>query len=145
MHTGLCHKIFFIICITVIIYCTNYICCLVYREYGYRDPSRWPRDILYPQKLSITSPTSGGRLVGIVRSRTQAMEFLLNLLHIRHNHIDVLSLINAFSGAKCWASLLETLDIPVSTRNIHNCTTFSCFSSHCPSVRHVSAANSKVK
>jgi hypothetical protein len=26
---------------------------------------------LYPQKLAITSPTSGGRSVGIVRSRTQ--------------------------------------------------------------------------
>jgi hypothetical protein len=29
---------------------------------------------LYPQKLAITSPTSGGRSVGIVRSRTQTME-----------------------------------------------------------------------
>jgi hypothetical protein len=29
----------------------------------------------YPQKLVLTSPTSGCRLVGIVRSRTQAMEF----------------------------------------------------------------------
>jgi hypothetical protein len=27
-----------------------------------------------PQKLAITSPTSGGRSVGIVRSRTQTME-----------------------------------------------------------------------
>jgi hypothetical protein len=31
---------------------------------------------LYPQKLAITSPTSAGRSVGIVRSRTQTMEFL---------------------------------------------------------------------
>jgi hypothetical protein len=30
---------------------------------------------LYPQKLALTSPTGGGRSVGIVRSRTQAMEF----------------------------------------------------------------------
>jgi hypothetical protein len=30
---------------------------------------------LYPQKLAITSPTSGGRSVGIVLSRTQTMEF----------------------------------------------------------------------
>jgi hypothetical protein len=29
------------------------------------------------KKLAITSPTSGGRSVGIVRSRTQAMEFFL--------------------------------------------------------------------
>jgi hypothetical protein len=30
---------------------------------------------LYLQKLALTSPTSGGRSVGIVRLRTQAMEF----------------------------------------------------------------------
>jgi hypothetical protein len=50
--------------------------CLENREYGRRDPSRWPRVTLYPQKLAITSPTSGGRSVDIVRSRTQTMEFL---------------------------------------------------------------------
>jgi hypothetical protein len=31
---------------------------------------------LYPQKLALTSPTSGSRLVGIVRSRTHATEFV---------------------------------------------------------------------
>jgi hypothetical protein len=45
------------------------------REYGCSDPSRWPRDILYPQTLTLTSPTSGDRSVGIVLSQTQAMEF----------------------------------------------------------------------
>jgi hypothetical protein len=45
------------------------------REYGRRDPLRWPRGIVYPQKLAPTSPTSGGHSVGIVRSRTQATEF----------------------------------------------------------------------
>jgi hypothetical protein len=45
------------------------------REYGRRDPLRWPRDTLYPQKLSLTSPTSGGRSVGIVRLLAKAMEF----------------------------------------------------------------------
>jgi hypothetical protein len=49
--------------------------CLENREYGRRDPSLWPRGTLYPQELTITSPTSGGRSVGIVRSRTQTMEF----------------------------------------------------------------------
>jgi hypothetical protein len=46
------------------------------REYGRRDPSRRPRGTLCPQKLALTSPTGGGRSVGIVRSRTQAMKFL---------------------------------------------------------------------
>jgi hypothetical protein len=45
------------------------------REYGRKDPSRWPRGTLYPQNLAQTSPTSGGRSAGIVRSRTQATEF----------------------------------------------------------------------
>jgi hypothetical protein len=46
------------------------------REYGRRDPSRWPRGTLYPQKLALTSPTSGGRSVSIVRLRTQTMQFV---------------------------------------------------------------------
>jgi hypothetical protein len=46
------------------------------RDYGRRDPSRWPRDILYPQTLALTSPTSGGRSVDIVLSRTQATELV---------------------------------------------------------------------
>jgi len=33
---------------------------------------------LYPQKLALTSPTGGGRSVGIVRSRTKATEFSRN-------------------------------------------------------------------
>jgi hypothetical protein len=45
------------------------------KEYVHRDPSRWPLDTLYPQKLKLTSPTSGGRSVGSVRSQTQATEF----------------------------------------------------------------------
>jgi hypothetical protein len=45
------------------------------REYGRKDPSLWPHGTLYPQKLALTSPTSGGRSVGIVRSRTEATEF----------------------------------------------------------------------
>jgi len=31
----------------------------------------------YPQKLALTSPTGGGRSVGIVRVRTKATEFSL--------------------------------------------------------------------
>jgi hypothetical protein len=47
------------------------------RDYGRRDPSRWPRGILCPQTLALTSPTNGDRSVGIVRSRTHATEFFL--------------------------------------------------------------------
>jgi hypothetical protein len=61
-------------------------------EYGRRDPSRWPRSSLHPQKLEVTSPTSGGRSVGIGRSRTQATKFLvflaLQMLHSLHRVIQ---------------------------------------------------------
>jgi hypothetical protein len=46
------------------------------QEYSRGDPLRWPRNTLYPQKLALTSPTSGGRSVGIVRLRTKATEFV---------------------------------------------------------------------
>jgi hypothetical protein len=49
------------------------------REYDHRDPSRWPRGTLNTQMLALTRPTSGGRSVGIVRSRTKATEFLVFL------------------------------------------------------------------
>jgi len=35
---------------------------------------------LYPQKLALTSPTGGGRSVGIVRVRTKATEFFRRVL-----------------------------------------------------------------
>jgi len=34
---------------------------------------------LYPKKLALTSPTGGGRSVGIVRVRTKATEFFLGV------------------------------------------------------------------
>jgi hypothetical protein len=46
-------------------------------EYGRGDPSCWSLGILYPQNLALTSQTSGGRSVDIVRSRNEAMEFRL--------------------------------------------------------------------
>jgi hypothetical protein len=45
------------------------------REYCRRDSSRLPRSTLYPQKLALTSPKSGGRSVGIVLSRIQSTEY----------------------------------------------------------------------
>jgi hypothetical protein len=49
-------------------------------EYGHRDLLRWPRGILCPQKLELTSPTSGGHLLGIVCSRTQAKQLSFNYI-----------------------------------------------------------------
>jgi hypothetical protein len=44
------------------------------REYGRGDLLYWPLHTLYPQKLALTSPTCGGRSVGIVRLRTKTTE-----------------------------------------------------------------------
>jgi hypothetical protein len=48
------------------------------REYGSGDPLRWRRDTLYMKNLALTSQTSGGCSVGIVRLRTKATEFRKN-------------------------------------------------------------------
>jgi hypothetical protein len=47
------------------------------REYGRGDPLCWQRITLYPQKLALTSSTSGSRSVGMVRSRTKVTSLLL--------------------------------------------------------------------
>jgi hypothetical protein len=55
---------------------------VVNRDYDRSYSSRLPRDTLYPQTLALTSLTSGGRLVGIVRSRTQATEYFILYIEI---------------------------------------------------------------
>jgi hypothetical protein len=56
------------------------------RKYGRKDPSRWARGTVYPQKLTVTSPTSGGRSVGIVLSPTKVTELLWKAwIHLRCN------------------------------------------------------------
>jgi hypothetical protein len=44
---------------------------------GRGNSLRWPRYTFYPQRLALTSPTSSGRSVVIVRLRTTATEFSL--------------------------------------------------------------------
>jgi hypothetical protein len=59
---------------------------------GRGDPLRSPRDTLYPQKLALTSPTSGGRSVGIVRLRTKSHGVLVFIANpgssSHHTHTD---------------------------------------------------------
>jgi hypothetical protein len=54
------------------------------REDGRGDPLRLPRDTLYSRNLALILPTSGGRSVGIVRSRSKATEFSLFLQNCEH-------------------------------------------------------------
>jgi hypothetical protein len=44
-------------------------------KYSHRDLLRWPCDTLYPQKLTLSSPTSSGHSIGIVHQQTKATEF----------------------------------------------------------------------
>jgi hypothetical protein len=46
------------------------------QEYDFRDPLCCPRNTLYPQKWTLTSPSSGSHLPGIVSSQTKATEFV---------------------------------------------------------------------
>jgi hypothetical protein len=53
---------------------------------GRVDPLRWPRDTIYPQKFTLTSPTSDGRSVGIIRLRTKGHgEFLFPTAGLTEN------------------------------------------------------------
>jgi hypothetical protein len=49
---------------------------LANRDYGLGDPPYRPCHTRLSAKLALTSPTSGGRSVGIVRSRTKVTELL---------------------------------------------------------------------
>jgi hypothetical protein len=44
---------------------------------GRGNSLRWPRNTLYSLTLALTSPTSGGHSIGIVRLRTKGTEFSL--------------------------------------------------------------------
>jgi hypothetical protein len=58
------------------------------REYGTGDPLHWPRDNLYPQKLALTSSTSGGRSACIVRPLTKATEIFVT--YYQHDSRNIL-------------------------------------------------------
>jgi hypothetical protein len=54
-------------------------------EYGRRDPSRWPLRTLYPQKLALTSPTSGYRSVQFARGLRQRCVW--SYIWLRFDHV----------------------------------------------------------
>jgi hypothetical protein len=64
---------------------------------------------LYPQKLGLTSPTSGGRSVGIVRSRTKATEF------------SSLVLVTSTSDSGMWGGVLGSIE-GMSEKYFRSCT-----------------------
>jgi hypothetical protein len=85
------------------------------REYGRRDPSRWPCGTLYPQKLALTSPVSCGRSVSIVRSRTQATELSVwpgrgsNEARTEYYVHKIPRLVKYLGLGKCWTQFRENV------------------------------------
>jgi hypothetical protein len=91
--------------------------CLENRDYGRKDPSRWPRGTLDPQKLAITSPTSGGRSVGIVLSRTQTMEFSSVYVQLVSHSKHIMSWLERRT-CQCWLEeKLSHISLIVLKRN----------------------------
>jgi hypothetical protein len=79
-------------------------------EYTCRDPSRWPRGTLYPEKLTLTAPTSGE-----VRSRTQATEFFYWTFVAYKETLSCLLLQDDSSHAKCkWPGVLTFLTFRIA-------------------------------
>jgi hypothetical protein len=71
---------------------------------------------MYPQKLALTSPTSGGRSVGIVHSRTQATEFkfffiLEAIWHIFFPFCRAVKTPKGCSGFSIFNVLINVLDV----------------------------------
>jgi hypothetical protein len=59
-------------------------------DYGCREIRRTDHATsLYPQKLALISPTSGGRSVGIVRSRTKAAESVIIVKYLLTYWVDI--------------------------------------------------------
>jgi hypothetical protein len=94
---------------------------------------RFPINLNYPQKLTLTSPTSGGRSVGIVRSRTQATEFVcytFELLQNTHHILDIHRAQRVFLFARTTATfginnrVSETLGIAIKLKVTSHVTNF---------------------
>jgi hypothetical protein len=71
---------------------------------------RSPRNTLYRQKLALTSPTSGGCSVGIVRLQTKATEFSFFLeMWLLHSRRDGVYCTYHRLHDNCWAYILHSL------------------------------------
>jgi hypothetical protein len=83
-------------------------------EYDREDPLRWPRDTLYPQKLALTSPTSGGPSVGIVRLQTKATGVFcfVHFCNLTESWVSIVGITTAY-GLDDW---VVGVRVPVGSR-----------------------------
>jgi hypothetical protein len=89
------------------------------REYGLGDPLRWQRGTFYPQKLALTSPTNGGRSVGIVRLQNKTKEVFFSFYDGVLCYVTLIVFTVAFSSRR-WGT------IPGGQYQLH--TTYGSFS-----------------
>jgi hypothetical protein len=68
---------------------------------------------LYPQKLTLTSLTGGGRSVGIVRSRTKATEFVCFVVFLKSNKNIAVFVAAVFPGHKACENSVGTSEYGV--------------------------------
>jgi hypothetical protein len=87
------------------------------RENGHRDLSRWPHGTLYLQKLALSLPTSGGCLVGIIRSQTQATEVFLRVHIIMQLIFTAVSVFHFL----CWSQYSPCPQLTSTTSLTANC------------------------
>ena len=85
---------------------------------------------LYTQKLALTSPTGGGRSVGIVRSRTKATEFSWSFMLFFYELMYAVYWLLRWSSYRC--CLLDAMcDTCLSVQGVLNSRPHSYFSYHC--------------
>jgi hypothetical protein len=105
------------------------------REYGRKDPSRWPLGTVYPLKLALTSLTSGGH--GIFRSKTKAAHFF------SASHCIPLLWIQIISFALSVNPQLRTQYSGYHSGDCNKCCNLGCASDFHLQVRTVDMANNK--
>jgi hypothetical protein len=72
---------------------------------------------IYPQKLALTSPTSGGHSVGIVRLPAQVMKFVcLFYIEIESSWSQKLSILHVVQ----LGSVIHPVSYPIGTKDFFN-------------------------
>jgi hypothetical protein len=71
--------------------------CIENQEYDLGDPLCWSHDTIYKQRLTLTSPTNGGRYICIIRSRTKAMELIILFYYGTQRFVSVFTMWHALA------------------------------------------------
>jgi hypothetical protein len=98
--------------------CSKTVTGLESREYGHKDPLRWPCSKLYPKKLALTSPTGSGRSVGIVCSWTTGHRVWSKTVMICSGQSQYLKFWMQAKSVCSWKNL--TTNMPITVDIFHH-------------------------